>query len=165
MIDRHAKITTTTEEIITMLFENDSAIQTEIRLITESPLCAMNGAKGVKGRKDCKGPKRDKGDNQDDRIDRDQRKFFHYHQRGYITKNCMGKQYGNPLYGANTAAKALTEPTSTITTLIKNDLMVPSSNTSCSMWFVDCRCTTYISGSRLLFITYPDYAANRNKAR
>jgi len=66
----------------------------------------------------------------------------------------LSKQLGDPPKAADTAAKASTEAsaTSTLTTSIENYWMVASSNESSSNWFIDCGCTTHISGRRSMFI-------------
>jgi len=79
----------------------------------------------------------------------------------------LSKQGGNPPKAADTAAKASTEvsATWTLTTSIDNYWMVASSNASSSDWFIDCRCTTHISGRRSMFITYTKYAPNTKKVK
>jgi len=43
--------------------------------------------------------------------------------------------------------------------------MVASSSASSSDLFIDCRCTTHISGHRSMFITYTDYPPNARKVK
>jgi hypothetical protein len=103
------------------------------------------------------------GDN--NRKERDFRKCTHCHRRGHTTENCLSKQRGDPPKAADTAAKASTETTSTITTLIENYWMVASSSASSSDWCIDCGCTTHISIHRSMFITYTEYPPNTKKAK
>jgi len=159
-MDKDATMTSTPDEIVTKLVEKEAAIKRENGLAPEALLFAKKGGKGGNGGKAGKGgrsPKRDKRDdkrdNKDDRKEKDLRKCFHCHRRGHITENCLSKQCGDPPKAADTAAQASTETTSTLTTSIKNYWMVASSNASSSDWFIDCGCTTHISGRRSMFIT------------
>jgi len=93
------------------------------------------------------------------------RSCFHCQRQGLITENCASKKRGNPPKAANTAAKALTGTTSTITTSIKNYWKMASSNASCSDWFIDCGCTTHISSCQSMFITYTEYPPNMKKVK
>jgi len=77
----------------------------------------------------------------------------------------LSKQRGDPPKAADTAAKALTETTSTLTTSIENYWMVASSCDSSSDWFIDCGCTTHISGRQSMFITYTEYPPNTKKVK
>jgi len=43
--------------------------------------------------------------------------------------------------------------------------MVASSSPSSSDWFIDCGCTTHISGHRSMFITYTEYPPNTKKVK
>jgi len=43
--------------------------------------------------------------------------------------------------------------------------MVASSSASSSDWFIDCGCTTHISGHRSMFITYTEYPPNTKKVK
>jgi hypothetical protein len=43
--------------------------------------------------------------------------------------------------------------------------MVASSSATSSDWFIDCGCTTHISGRRLMFITYTKYPPNTKKVK
>jgi len=43
--------------------------------------------------------------------------------------------------------------------------MVASSDASFSDWFIDCRCTTHISGRQSMFISYTEYPPNMNKVK
>jgi hypothetical protein len=60
----------------------------------------------------------------------------------------------------DTAALALTEATSIITTLNKNHWMGVLTNAASSNWFIDCGCTSHISAQQLMFITYTKYHPN-----
>jgi len=77
----------------------------------------------------------------------------------------LSKQRGDSPKSANTAAKASTETTSTLTTSIENYWMVASSSASSSDWFIDCGCTTHMSGHRSMFITYTEYPPNTKKVK
>jgi hypothetical protein len=74
----------------------------------------------------------------------------------------LSKQRGDPPKSADTAANASTElsATSTLTTSIENYWMVASPTASFSDWFIDCGCTTHISGHRSMVITYTEYPPN-----
>jgi len=65
----------------------------------------------------------------------------------------------------DTASKALTETTWTLTTSIENYWMMASANTSSSYSFIDCGCTTHISGCQAMFITYTEYPPNTKKVK
>jgi len=43
--------------------------------------------------------------------------------------------------------------------------MVASSSAASSDWFIDCGCTTHISGHRSMFITYTEYPPNTKKVK
>jgi len=174
MRDNDATMTTTPDEIVTKLVEKEAAIKTENGLAPEALLFAKKGGKGgngAKAGKDGRRPKRDKRDdkrdNKDDTKEKDFRKCFHCQRRGHTTDNCLSKQRSDPPKSANTAAKASTEAsaTSTLTTSIDNYWMVASSSASCSDWFIDCGCTTHISGHWSLFITYTEYPPNTKKVK
>jgi hypothetical protein len=79
----------------------------------------------------------------------------------------LSKQRGDPPKAADTAAKASTEAsaTSTLTTSIENYWMVASSSASSSDWFIDCGCTTHISGHQSMFTTYTEYPPNTKKVK
>jgi len=164
MMDKNATMTATPYDIVTKLVEMEAAIKGENGLAPEALLFAKKGGKGGRGSKVGKSPKRDKRDdkrdNKDDRKEKDLRKCFHCQRRGHITENCLSKQRGDPPKAADTAAKASTKTTSTLTTSIENNWMVASSNASSSDWFIDCGCMTHISGHRLMFITYTEYPPN-----
>ena len=166
-MDKNPTMTTTPDEIVTKLVEKEAAISRENGLAPEALLLAKKGGRGGRGGsggKVGKSPKRDKRDDKrdikDDRKEKDSRKCFHCQRRGHTTGNCLRKQRGNPPKSANTAVKASTETTS-----IENYWMVLSSNASSSDWFIDCGCTTHISGSRSMFITYTEYPANTKKVK
>jgi len=158
MMDKNATMTATPDEIVTKLVEKEAAIKRENGLPPEALLFAKKGGSGGKAGKVGKSPKRDKRDDKrdikDDRKEKDFRKCFHCQRRGHNTENSLSNQCSDPPKTADTAAKASTETTSTLTTLIKNYWMVASSNESSSDWFIDCGCTTHISGRRSMFITY-----------
>ena len=172
-MDKNTTMSATPDEIVTKLVEKQAAIKRENGLALEALLFAKkggkvggNGYKAGKGGKSPRGDKGDdKGDNTDNRKEKDLRKFFHCQQLGHITVNCLRKQHGNPPKAANTAAKASTETTLTLTTLIQNHWMVGSSNASSSDWFFDCRCTTHIAGHRSMFITHTEYPPNTKKVK
>jgi len=173
MMDKHAMMTAMPDEIVTKLIEKEAAIKWENGLAPEALLFAKMGDKGGKGGKGSKGskgsksPKTDKGDNKDDRKAKDPRKCFHCQRRGHITENWLSKQRGDRPKSADTAAKASTEvsATLTLTTSIENYWMVASSNALSSDWFINCWCTTHISGHRSMFITYTQYLPNTNKVK
>jgi len=170
MMDKNATMTATPDEIVTRLVEKEAAIKRENGIAPEALLFARKGGKGGNGGnggkagKGGRSPKRDKRDdktdNKNDRKEKDFRKCFHCHRRGHTTDNCLSKQRGDPPQAADTAAKASTETTSTLTTSIENYWMVARSSASSSDWFIDCVCTTHISGHRSMFITYTEYPPN-----
>jgi len=129
----------------------------------------MRGGRGGREGKAGKCPKRDKsddkGDNKgdNDRKDTDFLNNFHCQQRGLTTENCLSNQPSDPPMSANTTGKALTLTASTLTTSIENYWMVASLNASSSDWFVECGCTTHISGRRLFFSTDSDYPPHAKK--
>jgi len=172
-MDKNATMTTTPNEMVTKLVETEAAIMTENGLAPEALLFAKKGCKGGgnggKASKGGKSPRRDKRDKKgdNDRKEKDFRKCFHWQRRGHTTENCLSKQCGDPPKSADTAAKASTEAsaTSTLTTSIENYWMVASSSASSSDWFIDCRCTTYISGLGSMFITYTEYPPNTKKVK
>jgi len=143
--------------------------------LSEALLCSRkggnggNGGNGGKAGKGGRSPNRDKRndkkDNKDQRKEKDLRTCFHCPQRGKITKNCLSKQRGDPPKSADSAAEASTETTWTLTTSIENYWMVASTNASSSNWFIDCVCTTHISGHRSMFITYTEYPPNTRKVK
>jgi hypothetical protein len=101
-----------------------------------------------------------KGDKQ-----KDFRKCFHCQRGGHTTENCLSKQLGNPPKSADTAANPSTEAlaTSAVTTSIENHWIVGSTSASSSNRFIDCGCTTHISGHRSIFITYTECPPNAKK--
>jgi len=177
MMDKNATMTATPNEIVTKLVEKEATSKRGNGLAPEALLFAKKGGKGGSGgyggkagkggrspRRDKRDKKRDnKGDN--DRKEKDFQKCFHCQRRGHITENCLSRQRGDPPKAADTAAKASTETTSTLTTWIENYWMVASSNASSSDWFIDCRCTTLISGRRSMFITTPNILQIRRRSR
>jgi hypothetical protein len=72
----------------------------------------------------------------------------------------LSKQRCDAPTAADRAAKTSTETTSTLTPAIENYWMVASSSASPSDWFINCGCTTNISGHRSMFITYTEYPLN-----
>jgi hypothetical protein len=154
MMDKNATMTATPDEIVTKLVEKEAAIKGENGLAPEALLFAKKGDKGGTGNNGGKAGRggrslrRDKRDNQDERKEKDFRKCFHCPRRGHTTENCLSKHRGDPPNAADTAAKASTEAsaTSTLTTLIENYWRVASSSASSNDWFIDCGCTTHISG-------------------
>jgi len=170
MMDKNTRMTATPDEIVTKLVEKEAAINTENGLAPEAVFFAKKGGKrgggnGGKASKGGRGPKRDKRDNKDDRKEKDFRKCFHCQRRGHTTANCLSKQRGHPPKSADTAAKASTETTLTLTTSIENNWMVASSDASSSVWFIGCGCRTPISGRRSMFITYSEYPPNTQKVK
>jgi len=161
-MDENATMTATPDEIVTNLVEKEAAITIENALPPEALLFAKKGGRGDRGGKVGKSPKRDKRDNKgdNDRKEKDFRKCFHCQRRGHTTENCLSKQRGDPPKAADTAAKASTETTS-----IENYWMVASSSASSSDWFIDCGCTTHISGRGSMLITYTAYPPNTNKVK
>jgi hypothetical protein len=175
MIDKNATMITTPDEIVTKLVEKEAAIKRENGLAPEAQLFSKkggrggnngnggNGGKAGKGGRSLKRDKRDdKRDNKGDK-EKDFRKCFHSHRQGHTTENFLGKQRGDPPKCADTAAKASTETTSTLTTSIENCWMVASSCALSNDWFIDCGSTTHISGHRSMFITYTEYPLNTKK--
>jgi hypothetical protein len=152
LMDKNATMTATPDEIVAKFVEKQAAITGENGLAPEAMLFAKKGGKGGNGGKASKGgrsPKRVKRDNKRDNKgdkEKDIRKCFHSQRRGHTTENCLSKQRGDAPKAANTAAKATTETTSTLTTSIENYWVVASSTASSSDWFIHCRCTTHISG-------------------
>jgi hypothetical protein len=152
LMDKNATMTATPDEIVTKFVEKQAAITGENGLAPETMFFAKKGGKGGNGGKAGKGgrsPKRDKRDNERDNKgdkEKDIRKCFHSQWRGHTTENCLSSQSGDPPKAANTAAKASTETASTLTTSIENYWVVASSTASSSDWFIDCGCTTHISG-------------------
>jgi hypothetical protein len=173
MIDQNATMTATPDEIVTKLVEKEAAIKRENGLAPEALLFAKKGGRGGgnggKAGRGGKSPRRHKRDNKgdNDRKEKDFRKCVHCHRRGHTTENCLSKQRGDPPKADDTAAKALTEAsaTSTFMTSIENYCMVASSSGSSSDWFIDCGCTTHISGHRSMFITYTEYSPNTKKGK
>jgi len=169
VMDRNTTMTATSDEIVTKLLEKEAVINRENGLAPEALLVAKKGGKGSgNGGKAGKGggsPKRDKRKNKDDRKEKVFRKCFHCQQRGHTTENYLSKQSGDQPKAADTAAKASTETTSTLTTSIENYWMVASSSASSSDGSVDCGCTSYISGHRSMFITYTEYPPNTKKVK
>jgi len=169
MIDKNATMTATPDEIVTKLVEKEAAIKRENGLAPEALLFAKKGGKVGRGGKVGKSPKRDKRenkrDNKDNRKEKDLRKCFHCQRQGHTTENCLSKQRGDAPKAADTAAKASTETTSTLTTSIENYWIVVSSNSSSSDWFVNCGYTTHISSRQSMFITYTKYSPNTRKVK
>jgi len=163
MMDNKATMTATPDEIVTKLVEMEAAIKRENGLPPEALLFAKKGGKGGNGGnggkagKGGRSPKKDKRDdkrdNKDYRKEKYLRKCFHCQRRGRTSENCLSKQCGDPRKAADTAAKASTETTSTLTSSIENYWIVASSSASSSDWFIDCGCTTHISGRRSMIIT------------
>jgi len=172
MMDKNATMTATPDVIITKLVEREATIKRENEPAREALLLAKKRGKGGVGNggkasKGGKGSKRDKSDNMgdNDRKEKDFRKCFHCQLQGHTTENCLSKQRGDPPKAANTAWKASTKAsaTSTLTTSIENYWMVARSNALSSDWFIDCRCTTHISGRQSMFITHTKYPQNWQK--
>ena len=146
MMNNNATMTAMPEKIVTKLVEKEAAIKRVNVLALEALLFAKTGDRGGRGGKVGRSPKRDKRDdkrdNKDDEKEKDFRKCFHYQRRGHTTKNCLSKQHGDAPKSADTAMKPSNETTSSI----ENYFMVASSTASSSDWFIDCGCTTHISG-------------------
>jgi hypothetical protein len=164
MMDKNGTMTATPDEIVTKLVEKEAPMKRENWLAPEALLFAKKGGRGGRGGKVGKSPKRDKRDDKrdikDDRKENDFRKCFHCQRQGHTTENYLSKQRGDPPKSANTAAEASTETTS-----IQNYWMVASSSGSSSDWFIDCGCTTHISGRQSMFITYTEYPPNTKKVK
>jgi hypothetical protein len=170
MMDKNTTMTATPDEIVTKLVEKEAAIKREKGLAPEALLFANkgggNGGKAGEGGRSPKRDKRDdKRDNKDDRKEKNFRKCFQCLRRGHTTENCMSNQCGDPPKAADIAAKPSTETNSTLMTSIENNWMVASSSASSSDWFIDCGCTTHISGRRSTFITYTEYPPNTKKVK
>jgi len=152
MMDKNTTMTARPDEIVTKLVEKEAAIKRENGLAPEALLFAKKGGKGGNGGKAGKGGRNPKRDKRDDKRDnkgdkeKDFRKCFHCHRRGHTTESCLSKPRGDPPKSADTAAKASTETTSTLTTLIENYWIVATTSASSGDWFIDCGCTTHISG-------------------
>jgi hypothetical protein len=145
MMDKNATITATQDEIITKLVEKEAAIKRENGLGPEAPLFAKKDGRGGRGSKVGKSPKRDRRDNKsdnkgnNDRKEKDFRKCFHCQWRGHTPENCLSIQCCDPPKAADTAAKASTEASATmsLTTSIRNYWMVARSNTAASDLFIE----------------------------
>jgi len=141
-MDKNPTMTTRPNEIVTMLVEKEAAINRENGLAPEALLIAKKCGRGGRGGKVGNSPKRDKRDetrdNKDERKENDFRQCFLCQRRGHTIENCWSKQRGNPPKSVNSAAKASTETTLTVTTSIENYWMVASSNASSRDWFIDC---------------------------
>ena len=124
VMDKNATMTGTPDEIVTKLGEKEAAIERENGLAPDALLFAKKGDKGSTGGnggkagKGGRSPKRDKRDNKDDRKEKNFRKCFHCQQQWHTTENCLSNQRGDPPKAADTAVKASTETTSTLTTSI-----------------------------------------------
>jgi hypothetical protein len=109
MIDKHATMTATSDEIITKLVKKEAAIKRQNGLAPDLQLFAKKGGRGTRGGKVGRSPKRDKRVNKrDDQgdIDRKQkhfRKCYHCQRQWHTTGNCLSKQHGNPPKTANIA--------------------------------------------------------------
>jgi hypothetical protein len=161
MMEKNAMMTTTPNEIITKLVEKEAAIKRENGLGPEALLFAKKGARDGIGGKVGRSPKRDKRDNKGDK-EKDFGKFFQCQQRGHTTENCLSKQRCDPPKSTNTTANTSTERSaaSTLTTSIETYWMVASSAVSSIDWFINCGCTTHISGGQSMLITYTNYPPN-----
>jgi hypothetical protein len=164
MMKNNAKMTAKPNEIITTkLISKEATITREKRLAPEALLCAKKGGRGGRGGRGGKVSRSPKRDNTDDKRDnkgdntskeKDFRKCIHCQLQGHTTEKHLSKQYGIPPKAAHTAAQSSTETTPTITTSIKNYWMLANSNASPSNWFIDCGCTTHISGCQSMCISY-----------
>jgi hypothetical protein len=149
MMDTKATITPSPNEIVSNLIEKEAAIKRVNGLAPEALFFPkQGGGNGGKSSKDGRSPKRvkrdSKGDN--DRKEKDLQKCFHCDRQGHTTENCLSKQPTDPAKAADIAAKASSETPSTLMTSIDNYWIVSSLSASSSVWFIDCRCTTPISG-------------------
>jgi hypothetical protein len=170
MMDKNTTMTATPDEIVTKLVEKEAAIKREKGLAPEALLFPKKrGGNGGKAGEGGRSPKRDKRDdkrhNKDDRKEKNFRKCFHYLRRGHTTENCLSNQCGDPPKAADMAAKPSTETSSTLMTSIENNWMVASSSASSSNWFINCGCTTHISGRRPTFVTYTEYPPKTKKVK
>jgi len=156
-------MTATPNAIVAKLVEVNGGINWKNGLTQWSLHFAKQHGKGNIGGQRSKSPKMDTGKNI--RNENDQRMTFNCQWRGYITKNCLSKQCSNSPKATSTAAEALTATTSTLTTLIKNNLMMASWNASASDLFINCRCKTNISLDWSMFIRYAKYAVMRTKVK
>jgi len=134
-MDENAGMTTMPNEIVTTLVENEAAIKRENGLAPDALLFAKKcgkggGGNGGKAGKGGRSPKRDKRDDKRDnkgdnnRKEKDFRKWIYCQCQGHTTENCLSKQRSEPPKSADTPAKASTQTTSTLITLIKNYWMV-----------------------------------------
>jgi hypothetical protein len=152
MMDKNTTMTTTLDEIVTKVVQKEAANKRENRLTPAAMLFAKKGGKGGRGGKVSKSPKRNKRDNKRDnkkhRNEKDLRKCFDCQWRGHLTNKCVSKQRSDPPKAADTTTGASTEAsaTSTLTTPIENNWITSSTNTSSSDCFINCGCTTHITG-------------------
>jgi len=171
ILDKNATMIATPNEIVDTLVEKEASIKTENGLAPDALLFARKrgngGGNGGKAGKGGKSPRRDKRDNKDHRKEKDFRKCFHCQWREHTTENCFSKQLGDPPKSADTTATGSTEASasSTFTTSIKNYWIVANSSASSTDWFIDCGCTTHISGRRSMLITYTEYHRNTKKVK
>ena len=156
-------MTATPNAIVAKLVEVNGGINWENGLSQRWLHFAKQGWKVNIGGQRNNSSKMDIGQNV--RNENDQRITFHCQWRGYITKNCLSKQCSNSPKDAYTAEEALTETTSSLTTLIKNNLMMASWNASASNWFINYRCKTTLSFGWLMFNRYAKYTANWTKVK
>jgi hypothetical protein len=169
MMNKNAMMTATSDEIVNNLIEKEATIKRETGLAPKALLFAKKGGKAGKAGKGSRRPKRDKRDEKrdnekdNDRKEKDFRRSFHCQRRGHPIENCSSKQCSNPSMSADTAANASTVTTSTLTNSIENYWKVASSNASSRDWFIDCGCTTHISGHQSMFIAYTQYRPNTQK--
>jgi hypothetical protein len=167
MMNKNATMTATPDDIVTKLVQKEAAIKREEGFAPEALLFGKKGGgNGGKAGKGGRSPRRDKRDDKRDskrdnnRKEKDFRKCFHCQRRVHTTEKCLSKHRGDPPKAAETAAKASTETTS-----MENYWMVASSSALSSDWFIDCGCTTYISGHRSMFITYTEYPPNTKNVK
>src|SRR5882757_7228553 len=98
----------------------------------------------------------------DSRKENDLQKWFHCQRRGHITKNCLSKQCSDSPKAVNTAVVVSTGTSSTLTTSIETYWMVASSTSLSRDCFIDCRCTTHISGHQSMLLSYTKYSLYTN---
>jgi hypothetical protein len=124
MMEKNATMTTTPDEIITKLVKKKAVITRQNGLAPKGLTCAKKGGRGSRGGKVGKCPNRakkeHKRDYKDDSKGKNVQKCTHCQRRGHITKNSLSEQRCDPPRATDAAPKALTETTSTLTTLTEN---------------------------------------------
>jgi len=162
-----AAMTATSDHIFTLLVDNQTAIRRQNRSDSDDMFLTKQGCIGSERCEDSNSAKRDKKHNQVNTTEKDQQKCFRCQWGVHIAENWLSNQCGNPPKAPDTTVqswtKALTVTTSSLTTSFVNNLMAASSNALWNDWFLDCRCTIYISGHQSIFISYTNYPPTMRK--